>query len=58
MYFYYFYTMGIIKEIPITNKVLPSALKDIRKISADTGESQLEVVARLAKEEKKKLKIK
>lgn len=50
--------MGIIKEIPITNKVLPSALKDIRKISADTGESQLEVVARLAKEEKKKLKIK
>lgn len=46
------------KETPVTNKVLPSALKDIRKICAETGESQLIVVARLAKEEKKKLKIK
>ena len=50
--------MNIKKETPITTKILPSALKDIRKIRAETGESQLQVVARLAKEEKKKLKIK
>lgn len=50
--------MSVQKEIPTTNKVLPSALKDIRKICAETGESQLQVVSRLAKEEKKRLKIK
>lgn len=46
------------KETPTTYKVLPSAIKNIRKICAYTEETQLELVDRLAKEEKKKLKIK
>ncbi len=50
--------MADLKEIPTTSKILPSALKDLRKICAYTDETQLEVVARLMKEEKKKLKIK
>ncbi len=50
--------MDKIKEIPTTYKILPSALKDLKKVCAYTDETQLEVVARLMKEEKKKLKIK